>query len=153
MGERDQHSPPPGFPAASVEAGREILSRNFDRRTCGNLEERTYTLLRNAARPGHPTGQRKGPPSGGPREGQRVAGRKTPAQKVAALERAERRALHRLGKTGRDQRTHAMCVLAGAIAAELRRDQAQALWVLDVVQRRVMKPRDLSDVMQWLSTL
>ena len=82
-----------------------------------------------------------------------MAGRKTPAQKVAALERAERRALHRLGKTGRDQRTHAMCVLAGAIAAELRRDQAQALWVLDVVQRRVMKPRDLSDVMQWLSTL
>ena len=113
MGERDHQSPPPVFPSGSVEAGREILSRNFDRRTCG----------------------------------------KTPAQKVAALERAERRALHRLGKTGRDQRTHAMCVLAGAIAAELRRDQAQALWVLDVVQRRVMKPRDLSDVMQWLSTL
>jgi hypothetical protein len=46
-----------------------------------------------------------------------------------------------------------MCVLAGAIAAELRTDQAQALWVIDLVQRRVTKPRDLTDVMQWLSTL
>jgi hypothetical protein len=79
--------------------------------------------------------------------------RKTPAQKAAALERAERRTLHRLERTERAKRTHAMCVLAGAIAAELRTDQAQALWVIDLVQRRVTKPRDLTDVMQWLSTL
>jgi hypothetical protein len=79
--------------------------------------------------------------------------RKTPAQKVAGLERAERRTRHQLAKAERSHRTHAMCVLAGAIAAELRRDQAQALWVLDVVQGRVTKPLDLAAVTRWLSTI
>jgi hypothetical protein len=92
----------------------------------------------------HPAAQEKG---------NRGMVRKTPAQKAAALNRAERRTRYALSKAERDHRTHAMCVLAGAIAAELRVDQAQALWVIDVVQRRVTKPRDLSDVMQWLSTL
>lgn len=153
MGERDHQSAPAVFLAASVEAGCKILSRNFEAGACRILEQRTYTLLRNAVRPGHPTGHRKGPPSGGPREGQQVAGRKTPAQRVAALERAERRLRHRLSKTERDRRTHALCVLAGAIAAELRVDPAHAPWVIDVVGRRVRKPHDLAAVTAWLSTI
>jgi hypothetical protein len=104
-------------------------------------------------RPDHPTGQERGRHPAAQEKVTRGMVRKTPAQKAAALDRAERRLRHRLGKTERDKRTHAMCVLAGAIAAELRVDQAQALWLIDVVQRRVTKPRDLSDVMQWLSTL
>src|ERR1019366_3282077 len=142
MGERDHQLAPAVLLPAPAEASREILSRNFDRKTCGILKERTYTLLRNAARPGHPTGQRKGPPSGGLRKEQRVSGRKTPAQKVAALERAERRALHRLSKATRSQHALRMIVLAGAVAAEMRDNPERGAWVREVVLRRVMRPHD-----------
>ena len=126
-----------------------------------NLEERTYTSPRDV-RPGDPAGQAD---SGGRPERDRrrhpaaeagselTARRKTPAQKVASVERAAQRERHRLSKAERRHRTHAMCVLAGAIAAELKRDQTQAPWVLDMLQRRVTKAHDLTAVMQWLSTI
>src|ERR1700682_1897884 len=101
MGERDHQLAPAVFLSAPVEASREILFRNLDQRTCRNLEERTYTLLCNAARPGHPTGQERGRHPAAQGKGSSGMVRKTPAQKVAALERAERRAMHRLSKTTR----------------------------------------------------
>jgi hypothetical protein len=82
-----------------------------------------------------------------------VSGHKTPAQKVAALERAERRALHRLSKATRSQHAHRMIVLAGAVAAEMRDDPERASWVREVVLRRVMRPHDLAAVLEWLSTI
>ena len=116
-----------------------------------NLEERTYTSHGDVVRPGHPAGQeeRRHPAAQASGHGRR----KTPAQKAAALERAAQREQYRLSREGRRQRTHAMCVLAGAIAAELRAEPAQAPWVLDVVQRRVTKTPDHTAVLRWLSTI
>ena len=116
-----------------------------------NLEERTYTSQSDVVRPGDPAGQeeRRHPAAQDSGRGRR----KTPAQKAAALERAVQREQYRLSREGRRQRTHAMCVLAGAIAAELRAAPAPAPWVLDVVQRRVTKPSDQRAVLAWLSTI
>ena len=127
--------------------------------SCRNLEERTYTLLRNVVRPGSNAGRNASARHGRGRhpaaqeKNRGMTGRKTPAQKVAALERAERRLKHVFGKQVHRRRTHAMCVLAGAIAAELKQDPAHAPWVIDVVQRRVTKPHELAAVTAWLSTI
>ena len=52
-----------------------------------------------------------------------MAGRKTPAQKVAALGMSRAAGAASAWKTGRDQRTHAMWCASRGIAAELRRDR------------------------------